>query len=110
MQRSEERLVQILMHPAVSFEEKKRRESPMKFYSKIDIGKLRASNQDDCRVSVLAGGAVLAVVCDGMGGANAGNVASEKAVCTITDYVSASYRAEMDNAAITRMIVGAINS
>ncbi|MBE6728211.1 MAG: serine/threonine-protein phosphatase, partial [Ruminococcaceae bacterium] len=42
--------------------------------------------------------------------ANAGNVASEKAVCTITDYVSASYRAEMDNAAITRMIVGAINS
>lgn len=82
----------------------------MRFYSKIDIGKLRASNQDDCRVSVLSGGAVLAVVCDGMGGANAGNVASEHAVKAITDYVVSSFRSEMDTVAISRMLVAAIRS
>lgn len=82
----------------------------MRFYSKIDIGKLRASNQDDYRVSVLPGGAVLAVVCDGMGGANAGNVASNKAVNVITDYALSSFRSDMDTVAISRMLVSAIRS
>ncbi len=82
----------------------------MQFYSKTDIGNVRASNQDACKVSVLQNGAVLAVVCDGMGGANAGNVASEQAVLAITDYVQSSYRHDMDFDAITRMLNNAVSS
>lgn len=82
----------------------------MQIYSKMDIGRLRVTNQDAYRTHVLPGGAVLAVVCDGMGGANAGNVASERAVSAITEYALSSFRAEMDTEAVTRMLTGAIRS
>ena len=46
----------------------------MRSYGKTDIGLRRSSNQDAFSISMLPDGAILAVVCDGMGGANAGNV------------------------------------
>lgn len=50
-----------------------------------DIGLVRSSNQDALRYGSLGSEACYAVVCDGMGGANGGNVASSIAVELIAD-------------------------
>ena len=63
---------------------------------KTDIGQVRSSNQDICRCGTFSDGSAWTVVCDGMGGANAGNVASELAVRHISEYVIRSYRSGMN--------------
>jgi len=52
----------------------------MKIVAKTDTGKVRASNQDSYAAGELPNGVAWAVVCDGMGGAAGGNVASTTAV------------------------------
>ncbi|MBQ3057825.1 MAG: Stp1/IreP family PP2C-type Ser/Thr phosphatase [Clostridia bacterium] len=64
----------------------------MRIYSKIDIGKERSSNQDAFFAGEISQDIAFAVVCDGMGGANAGEVASRTAVKTISEYIINSYR------------------
>ncbi len=64
----------------------------MKIYSKIDIGKGRTHNQDAFFAGEISQDVAFAVVCDGMGGANAGDVASKTAVKIISEYVINSYR------------------
>ena len=55
----------------------------MEVFSKSDIGLVRTQNQDDFRFGVISPSCVWAVVCDGMGGANGGNIAS----ATATEYI-----------------------
>ena len=50
----------------------------MEVFSKSDIGLVRNQNQDDCRFGVISPSCVWAVVCDGMGGANGGNIAAQR--------------------------------
>lgn len=64
----------------------------MRIYSKIDIGKERTLNQDAFFAGEISQDIAFAVVCDGMGGANAGDVASQTAVKTISEYIINSYR------------------
>lgn len=64
----------------------------MKIFSKTDRGRVRTDNQDAYFAGRISDNAVFAVVCDGMGGANAGNVASENAVRHISEYIVKSYR------------------
>ena len=52
----------------------------MQFWGITDKGVVRSQNQDAFAVHALNDGRVLAVVCDGMGGARAGNVASTMTV------------------------------
>lgn len=52
----------------------------MEAWGLTDPGKVRSQNQDFYELRELEDGSVLAVVCDGMGGARAGNVASRLAV------------------------------
>ena len=48
----------------------------MQYWGMTDRGVIRTQNQDAFATRTLSDGGVLAVVCDGMGGARAGNVAS----------------------------------
>ena len=48
----------------------------MLFYGKTDVGRRRAANQDDFVIKKYSDDTIVAVVCDGMGGANGGNIAS----------------------------------
>ncbi len=82
----------------------------MKFFGKTDIGVMRHSNQDDFKALQLHDGNVFAVVCDGMGGANAGNVASAKAVEVITSFFERSYRSGLDSRGITALLQSAVLS
>ncbi len=82
----------------------------MEIYGKTDIGIKRHSNQDAFLTKRLNSDTALAIVCDGMGGANAGNVASESAVKIISEYVERSYREDMSDSEIEKMLKNAIVS
>ncbi len=82
----------------------------MQIFSKIDIGKKRKSNQDAYYTVKLSDGSAMILVCDGMGGANAGNVASETAIKLIADYVLKSYSPTMNLGHIEKILCNAIAS
>jgi protein phosphatase len=79
-----------------------------KVFSQSDVGLVRKSNEDACQCGILSESAAWAVVCDGMGGANGGNVASNIAVKKISETILAGYREGMDSAAVEQLIASAI--
>ncbi|MCH3908888.1 MAG: Stp1/IreP family PP2C-type Ser/Thr phosphatase [Bacilli bacterium] len=52
---------------------------------KTDIGRVRSHNEDQAMVVVNASGEVFMIVCDGMGGANKGDVASKMAIDSLCE-------------------------
>lgn len=82
----------------------------MKIVAKTDIGLVRDSNQDSYAAGELPGSVAWAVVCDGMGGAAGGNVASSTAVKIISEQITASYRVGMSSKSIKNMLVSAVNA
>lgn len=82
----------------------------MQVFAKTDKGKVRSINQDAFYINTLSDGAVLAVVCDGMGGASAGDIASKTAVEIISQYVLNAYNTSMTSDDITRLLDNAIAS
>lgn len=82
----------------------------MQLYSKVDIGKVRVSNQDAADAFMLDENAAFAIVCDGMGGANGGDIASSTAIKIISDYVKSSYSKGMDNQRAEQLLRNAISS
>ncbi len=79
-------------------------------YGATDIGTVRSSNQDAFKNTVLTENSVLSVVCDGMGGAKAGNVASEMAVNIITEYVKNAFTDDMPSFSIEKLLRSAIET
>ncbi len=67
----------------------------MEAWGLTDVGNIREQNQDYYQISRLDEDALLAVVCDGMGGAKAGNVASRLACEVFTEEVARSFKREM---------------
>lgn len=59
----------------------------MRFYGKTDIGRRREMNQDMYSVHTFNEKQGFGLVCDGMGGQSAGNVASDMACSIITDKI-----------------------
>ncbi|MBR5222737.1 MAG: Stp1/IreP family PP2C-type Ser/Thr phosphatase [Clostridia bacterium] len=82
----------------------------MKIYSQIDIGKERSLNQDAFFAGEISQDIAFAVVCDGMGGANAGEVASQTAVKIISEYIINSYRKKMSIGDFTKVLKNALTS
>lgn len=80
----------------------------MQIVGKTDVGTVRESNQDAFFYNTLSENAFFAIVCDGMGGANAGNVASDSAVRTISDYLKRSYKDGMSSKQIENILRSAI--
>ena len=64
----------------------------MQIWALTDSGNLRPQNQDAFETLSLGYDRALLVVCDGMGGARAGNVASELAVKAFSNHVRASHK------------------
>ncbi len=82
----------------------------MTIYSKSDKGLKRNNNQDAFAAGQFDNGDVFAVVCDGMGGANGGNIASECAVKVISEYIVNSYSPKMNSNSIENMLRAAVDS
>ena len=82
----------------------------MQIFAKTDVGKARSVNQDAFYINTLSDGSALAIVCDGMGGANAGDIASKTAVEIISHYVLNAYNPSMTSDDIARLLDNAITS
>lgn len=80
----------------------------MKIVAKTDVGMVRSNNQDSYAAGELPNSVAWAVVCDGMGGAAGGNVASSTAVKLISERISSSYRVGMSANSIRNMLTSAI--
>lgn len=82
----------------------------MKIVAKTDKGLIRESNQDAYAVGELPGEVAWAVVCDGMGGAAGGNIASALAVKVISDKITSCYNQKMRDSSIFNLLDSAITA
>ncbi len=80
----------------------------MQYWGITDPGCVRAQNQDAYQIEQLDRGTLLCVVCDGMGGAKSGNVASTLAVEVFTEEVRRIWVSGMDRDAVEQMLRGAV--
>lgn len=80
----------------------------MRISAKTDIGKVRSSNQDSYSAGELSGGVAWAVVCDGMGGAAGGSVASTTSVRIISHMINECYRDGMKPSSVYNMLESGI--
>ncbi|MDD6022328.1 MAG: Stp1/IreP family PP2C-type Ser/Thr phosphatase [Acutalibacteraceae bacterium] len=82
----------------------------MHLVSKSDIGLKRSNNEDCVLTHELGENAAFAVLCDGMGGANAGQVASKMACEMIAQKIEMCYRDGMTISSIENMLLSAITT
>ena len=82
----------------------------MKIVAKTDKGLVRENNQDAYAVGELPGEVAWAVVCDVMGGAAGGNIASALAVKVISDKITSSYNEKMRDSSIKNLLDSAITA
>ena len=80
----------------------------MEHWGLTDTGKVRSQNQDAFRIEDLDRHTVLAVVCDGMGGAKSGNIASKLAVDVFVEEVRCSYKSSMSQEQIEQLLRSAV--
>lgn len=80
----------------------------MQYWGLTDQGCARTQNQDAYQIEVLDRNSLLCVVCDGMGGAKSGNVASTLAVDVFTQEVKRSWTPGMDPEKLDQMLKNAV--
>ena len=77
-------------------------------FGRTDVGRERPNNQDAFVCGSLSEQAMYAGVCDGMGGANGGQIASTKAVQVVSDRIVECYRENMTDNSIRNLLETAI--
>ncbi|NMA79611.1 MAG: Stp1/IreP family PP2C-type Ser/Thr phosphatase [Clostridiales bacterium] len=82
----------------------------MKFVSKTDIGLVRTENQDRVWVGYIKDDVIMAIVCDGMGGENAGGVASEMAMDIFSDRMHKGLRNDIDGNSLRNLMITSIDA
>ena len=80
----------------------------MEYWGLSETGKVRAQNQDCFRIEELDRNTVLAAVCDGMGAAKSGNIASRLAIDVFTEEVRCSYKPSMTPEQVEQLLENAV--
>ena len=80
----------------------------MQYWGITDPGCVRAQNQDTFQIEELSRDAVLCIVCDGMGGAKSGNVASSLATEVFVDEIRRTWVEDMAQTEIDQMLQAAV--
>lgn len=82
----------------------------MNIAARTDAGLVRDNNQDSYAACELDGGAVLAIVCDGMGGAAEGAFASSEAVKSIKEQITERYYSGMSDLSVKSLLISALEN
>ncbi len=80
----------------------------MQHWSLSDMGCVRTTNQDTLVVEELDKNTLLCVVCDGMGGARSGNIASSLAADVFTQEIKDSWKGNLENQKFNEALHNAI--
>lgn len=80
----------------------------MQYWALSDPGMVRPQNQDAYQVVQLDRNTILGVVCDGMGGAKSGNVASSLAVDVFVEEIRRTWAAYLDQEKVDQMLKSAV--
>ena len=80
----------------------------MQYWGLTDPGCVRPQNQDTYLIEVLDKNTLLCVVCDGMGGAKSGNVASTLAADVFVQEIKRTWTPDMDLENLDQMLRGAV--
>lgn len=82
----------------------KEKSRKMEAYGKSDIGLVRKLNEDSFFIKKISDNELLSIVCDGMGGANGGDVASKMAVDIISNEILNNYSNTLNGDEIKNLI------
>ncbi len=82
----------------------------MKTVGNSDIGRVRQNNEDAFRFGRINDSVCWAVVCDGMGGASGGQVASTVAADMVSKKIEKCYNKSMSESSIENMLLSAITT
>lgn len=80
----------------------------MKHWALTDLGAVRTQNEDAYQVEKLDKNTLLCVVCDGMGGAKAGNVASTMAAEVFSEEVKRAWSSDLSGERLEQMLRDAV--
>ena len=80
----------------------------MQSWGLTDQGCVRKQNQDAYHMEQLDKNSMLCIVCDGMGGAKSGNIASSLAVDVFVQEVKRTWTSSMDQEKLDQMLRGAV--
>ena len=80
----------------------------MQYWGLTDPGCARSQNQDAYQMEMLDKHTLLCVICDGMGGAKSGNVASTLAIDVFTQEVKRTYQSGMSDKELDWMLRNAV--
>lgn len=80
----------------------------MQYWGLTDPGCARNQNQDTFQIEELDRNVLLCVICDGMGGAKSGNVASTLAADVFAQEIKRTWKANMDQEDLNQMLRNAV--
>lgn len=82
----------------------------MKVFSETNIGLSRSENQDRVRTALMRDDIGFVVICDGMGGQNAGSEASEKAVNIVYERITKVFRPDYEGNSIRNLLISSVTT